>query len=208
MIKAIEVYNGFIPVNTYFYLNAKGHGFLIDPGAQSDVLSSIIDREKYVIEKILITHGHYDHIGAASELSEKYDAPIVMQCNGRKYAENPRWNLSADFGSPMTLQGVIYPEDFSDVVLSDGSLGLKLIPTPGHTEDGATYYSERDGVAFTGDTIFCNSYGRTDLYGGDETTLVTSIRRQILTLPQDTILLSGHSEPTTVKDELTRPWYK
>ena len=81
------------------------------------------------------------------------------------------------------------------------NFGVKMIHTPGHTLDGVIYYSAKDKVAFVGDTIFKNSYGRYDLPGGDMQTLFNSIRTKILTLPADTILLSGHTPPTTVDAE-------
>ena len=76
-----------------------------------------------------------------------------------------------------------------------------MIHTPGHSFDGVIYYSAKDNVAFVGDTIFKNSYGRYDLPGGDGQTLFNSIRTKILTLPEETILLSGHTDQTTVTAE-------
>ena len=92
---------------------------------------------------------------------------------------------------------------------------LHLTATPGHTEDGCSYVSEAaarrtdgDRLAFVGDTIFRGSYGATHFPGGDEPTLMQSIKTRLLTLPEDTLLLSGHSEPTTVGEERTRAWYR
>ncbi len=108
----------------------------------------------------------------------------------------------------MTLDGVTYLDDFSGITLSaNKNFGMKLIPLAGHTTDGAIYYSKKDAVAFVGDSIFLGSLGRTDFPGGDEATLYKNLREKILTLPEDTILLSGHSEPTTVGNEKFRPWF-
>ena len=156
------------------------------------------------IEKILLTHGHFDHIGAVNELQKELDIPVCMQKNGRDYALNTKWNLSDQFGLDIILNDVTYLDDYSDIILSTNpDFKLKLIPTPGHTTDGAVYYSAKDGVAFVGDSIFKMSYGRTDFYGGDEKTLMESITKKILTLPDETLLLSGHSAPTRVKFEKT-----
>ena len=81
------------------------------------------------------------------------------------------------------------------------SFSVKVIHAPGHTTDGVAYYSERDGVAFVGDIIFAGSVGRSDLPGGNTLRLLGAIRTQIFTLPDDTILLPGHGEKTTVKHE-------
>ena len=208
MIFLAEVH-GFFATNSYFYIDEKtNHGFLIDPGAQADKLLRIIDQRKFNIEKILLTHGHFDHIGAVAAIQQNLNIPVCMQKNGRDYVENPVWNLSSEFGLDMKLENVTYLEDFSEIILSTNeNFKLKLIPCAGHTTDGAIYYSEVDGVAFVGDSIFKGSFGRTDFYGGDEKTLFENIKTQILTLPDDTVLLSGHSEFTTVADEKNRAWF-
>ena len=83
-----------------------------------------------------------------------------------------------------------------------------MIPVPGHTTDGCMYYNLRDHVAFVGDSIFAGSYGRTDMPGGDTETLMKSIVREILSLPDSTALLSGHSGATTVATEKVQSWYQ
>lgn len=208
MILQKEVH-GFFATNSYFYIDDETRcGFLIDPGAQADELLKIIVRENFTIEKILLTHGHFDHIGAVPELQARLNVEVCMQKNGCAYAENPAWNLSAYFGADMTLDGVTYLDDFSEIILgANKNFGVKLIPLAGHTTDGAIYYSAKDSVAFVGDSIFLNSYGRTDFPGGDELTLYKNLKEKIFTLPEETILLSGHSEPTTVADEKNRPWF-
>lgn len=200
----------YIPTNAYFYIdNETKHGFLIDPGAQAGKLLEMIREKGFIIERILLTHGHFDHIGAVEEIRKALNIPVCMQANGRAYAENPVWNLSSQTEAPITLPDVTYLPDYSTVSLASSSAcDLTIIPVPGHTTDGAMYYTEKDGVAFVGDSIFQGSYGRTDMYGGDEATLLKNIREKILTLPPETILLSGHSAPTTVREEKTRPFYQ
>ena len=208
MILQKEVH-GFFATNSYFYIDDETrHGFLIDAGAQADELLKIIARENFTIEKILLTHGHFDHIGAVGELQAQLNVEVCMQKNGRAYTKNPAWNLSAYFGADMTLDGVTYLDDFSEIILdANKNFGVKLIPLAGHTTDGAIYYSAKDSVAFVGDSIFLNSFGRTDFPGGDELTLYKNLKEKIFTLPDETILLSGHSEPTTVAAEKNRPWF-
>lgn len=208
MILQVEVY-GALATNAYFYIDDEtSAGFLIDPGAEADKLLRVINSRGLTIEKILLTHGHFDHIGAAEEIQRELNIPICMQKNGRAYVENPVWNLSRACGLDVTLSDVTYLDDYSEIILAaNPACRLKLIPVAGHTTDGAAYYSERDGMAFVGDSIFLGSYGRTDFYGGDERTLFDNIKKKILTLPDDTVLLSGHTPPTTVCDEKTRPWF-
>lgn len=200
---------GIFETNAYFYIDDDTrHGFLIDPGAQADELLKIIGEHDWTIEKILLTHGHFDHIGAVPELQSRLNVEVCMQSNGRTYAENPVWNLSSYFGDDMTLDNVTYLADFSAITLSaNPTFGVQVIPLAGHTTDGAIYYSAADSVAFVGDSIFQGSYGRTDFPGGDEKILFDNLKSRVLTLPDDTVLLSGHSAPTTVAHEKFRPWF-
>ncbi|MBR2773647.1 MAG: MBL fold metallo-hydrolase [Selenomonadaceae bacterium] len=208
MILLKEV-RGVFATNSYFYIDDETrHGFLIDPGAQTYELLKVINERGWTIEKILLTHGHFDHIGAVPELQARLNVEVCMQGNGRDYIENPVWNLSAYFGLDMTLDAVTYLDDFSAIILTvNKNFGVQMIPLSGHTTDGAIYYSAKDSVAFVGDSIFLNSFGRTDFPGGDELTLYKNLKEKILTLPDETILLSGHSEPTTVGKEKFRPWF-
>ena len=208
MILQTEV-RGVLETNAYFYIDDDTrHGFLIDPGAQADLLMKIIGERGWTIEKILLTHGHFDHIGAVPELQARLNVEVCMQANGRDYAENPAWNLSAYFGLDMTLERVTYIDDLSAITLAaNANFGVKLIPLAGHTTDGAIYYSAKDSVAFVGDSIFLGSYGRTDFPGGDEEILFENLKARLLTLPDETILLSGHTPPTTVAAEKFRPWF-
>ena len=199
-----------IETNAYFYVDEETHhGMLIDPGADAELLLSVIKEQEFHIEKILLTHGHFDHIGAVPQLQEALQIEVCMQENGTDYAENPKWNLSSLFADAITLSAVHYLQDSSVITMESApSLRLRLIHTPGHTKDGCIYYDEAHHIAFVGDSIFKASYGRTDHYGGSKQTLMNSIKEKILALPDETILLSGHSEPTTVGEEKERPWYQ
>lgn len=202
MIFPVEVCK-YIPTFSYFYIEDESkHGFLVDPGAEPEKLWSVVQERKFHIEGILLTHGHFDHIGAVNDLQEKLACPVYMQRHGRDYAENPAWNLSESFQEPIRLKDVTYLENHAAVALKEQpAFSVELIETPGHTTDGAIYYAKKDGIAFVGDTIFQGSYGRTDLPGGDMRTLLTSIKHTVLALPDETLLLSGHSGPTTVAEE-------
>lgn len=202
MILSVEV-GYYCPVNAYFYIDDETqHGFLIDPGEEGQRLLHIIAEKNFTIEKILITHGHFDHIGAVNEIQDKLKIPVIMHAEGKIYAKNPEWNASTFMSKPIILNDVIFRKDGEKINLdANPNFGVEMIHTPGHTFDGVIYYSAKDKVAFVGDTIFKGSYGRYDLPGGDGKTLFESIRTKILTLPADTILLSGHTETTTVAAE-------
>ena len=199
----------YLPTNVYFYVDEESkHGFIIDPGAEAAKLKKVAEERGFVIEKILLTHGHFDHIAAVNELQAAWGAEVYMQENGKIYAENPAWNLSNQLGAGITLHDVNYLSDDAVITLKDKpDFQLQLRHVPGHTSDGCIYYSEQDGIAFVGDCVFRESYGRTDLPGGDEETLLSKITERILTLPEETVLLSAHSEETTVEHERNMPWY-
>lgn len=194
---------GAITTNTYFYIdNLTKHGFLIDPGAQADKLLKIITDNNWTIEKILLTHGHFDHIGAVNTLQKRLNITCITHINGKQYLTNPEYNLSAWFGSPLIVSDFQSMPEGSEFSLSTNpKLKLQMIATPGHTQDAVIYYDKDNHLTFVGDTIFKNSYGRTDIPGGNEAQLLQSITRKILTLPPDTILYSGHSAPTDVAAE-------
>ena len=202
MILPVEVF-GVIDENTYFFVDDETrHGFLIDPGAEADRLLKIAADYKITVEKILLTHGHFDHIGAVNEIQRALKIPVCMSKGGNYYAKDSAINCSAFVGEPIVLDDVTCLDDYSEIILdANKNFGVKLIPAPGHTLDGAIYYSAKEGVAFVGDTIFCGSYGRVDLPGGSERELMKTIRDKVFTLPDETILFTGHGSRTTVAAE-------
>lgn len=213
MIYVVPV-QGPILTNSYLYADdATQHAFVIDPGFEPERIVAAVRDKGLTVERVLVTHGHFDHIGAARDVAQTLGVPICAGERSRKYFRDPTYNLSRQFFPP---DGFTIPEDevtflADDAVisLSEGSLALRLVPTPGHTEDGVMYVAETEPhLAFVGDTIFRASYGATHFPGGDERTLLASIQERILTLPDDTYLLSGHSEPTTVGEEKGRSWYQ
>ncbi len=206
MILTVEVF-GIIDENAYFFIDdATKHGFLIDPGAEADRLLKIVDERKFTIEKILLTHGHFDHIGAVNEIQRALKISVCMSKGGNYYAKDPAINCSAFVGDSIVLDDVTCLPDYSEIALdANKNFSVKLIPAPGHTRDGAIYYSAKEGVAFVGDTIFCGSYGRVDLPGGSERDLMQTIKNVVFTLPDETILYTGHGSATTVAAE--KMWY-
>ena len=146
----------YITTNAYIYAdNETKHGFLIDPGAQAGKLLELIREKGLTIEAILLTHGHFDHIGAVNELQAVLQIPVYMGEKGMLYAENPVWNLSSQTEDPIVLKDVTYLADHAVIALKEKpSFQLELLDLPGHTADGVIYYTKEDGAAFVGDSIF------------------------------------------------------
>ena len=192
-----------ITTNAYFYIDERSkHGFLLDPGAEADKLLQIITENDWKIEKILLTHGHFDHIGAVQKLHQELSIPYYIHIAGERYLTDPAMNLSAFFGSNITIREAEYLDDNEIISLEAApDTNLQVIHCPGHTADSVMYYDKQKEIAFVGDTIFRHSIGRTDLPGGNETALWRSIRQKIFTLPRQTLLYSGHSPQTSVGEE-------
>lgn len=209
MIKTLTV--GMIQERTYFLIdeNTK-HCFVIDPGDEAKKILDIIERENLVVEKILITHGHYDHIGAAKEIKDVTGCKIIAHKEGKRYLEDPVWNLSAKIGrTPITLQADIYVEDGDTITMeANKEVQLKVIFVPGHSADGVAYYYEKEKALLAGDILFNGSVGRTDNLGGDMNQLLYGIKTKLFTLPEDTYVYPGHGMPTTIKKEkATNPFF-
>lgn len=202
MIKELTV-QGVYSENCYFYIDEVSKaGFIIDPGAQAGVIYDVVRRNGWKIEKILLTHGHFDHTGAAELLREKLVAPIYIYPSDARYLTDPYLNLSAGTGEPITVAHYEELYDGEVIRLKENSgFYLKVIHTPGHTPGSVTYYSPAEEAAFVGDTLYNHGPGLTQFPGGNPRELEESIGNRILTLPDNTILLSGHSSPITVREE-------
>ena len=205
MIECMTV-GDMIPTNAFFYIDDEtNHGFLIDAGSDGALLAEHAETKGWTIERLLLTHCHFDHIGGAAEFSTRTGAPIYAAEDSPRYYSDPSWNLSLWGGGKITLSDVTTFADREVITLAaNPDFALEVRYTPGHTTDSCIFYSARDGVAFVGDTIFRASIGRTDFPGGDERTLWDSIAREVFPLPPETILYSGHTEPTTVGAEMAR----
>lgn len=172
---------------------------LIDPADEAQRVEAKIKKSGLVPVAILLTHGHYDHIGAVEKLKETYGILCYAHEAEAEVLENPAFNLTLYHGSGYAL----YP----DRLLRDGeTLGLggfqvRVIHTPGHTKGGACYQIEGEHVVFCGDTVFQASVGRTDLPTGNMSQLVRSVRSLLKDLPDDTVLCPGHGEETTIAYE-------
>lgn len=202
MVRELQV-QGVFAENTYFYIDDHTKsGFLIDPGAQAGLIYDTIVRNGWTIEKILLTHGHFDHIGAAELLRDRLVAPIYIYPDDAPYLTDPYLNLSGNSGRPITVAHYEELTDGETIRLKANSgFYLKVIHTPGHTPGSVTYYSPSEGVAFVGDLLYQHGPGLTHFPGGNRRVLEESIVNKILTLPDDTVLLSGHSSPITVAEE-------
>jgi len=168
------------------------------------------DNAPYILQKcqelgltpvaILLTHGHFDHILAVQELRNACGCKIYVGAQEDRLLKNATLNLSGGMGSRKLAVA-------ADVLVRDGEVlelagyDWRVMETPGHTEGSVCYLIESEGVLISGDTLFAESLGRTDLPTGSSAKIVASILEKLLVLPEDTFVYPGHGDPTTVGHE-------
>ncbi len=189
---------GPLEVNCYVVVDEiTKTGIVIDPGDEPDRIIGIINENKLKIDSIVCTHAHFDHIGAAGDVKKATGARILLN------------KKDLDLYKAAKDQAVIWGFDISDIPEPDGyldegdrinagNLTFEVLYTPGHSPGGICLYG--NGVLFSGDTIFQGSVGRTDFHGGDLAALKKSFKR-LLSLDDNTKVLSGHGPETTIARE-------
>ena len=186
--------------NVYFYYDGDTKtGIVIDPGGEPNRLCRFIADNGLKIEGILLTHGHFDHILAVGEVKEATGAPVACHAAEDGMLRSARLNYSADVRKDKEIEADILFNDGD--VFEFGGHKIKVIHTPGHTPGGVSYYAGESGFLFSGDTLFYDSVGRTDLAGGDTATLKSSIKDKLFTLPEETAVYPGHGDSTTIAHE-------
>ncbi|OOB80258.1 MAG: hypothetical protein BEN19_05900 [Epulopiscium sp. Nuni2H_MBin003] len=182
---------------------------MIDPGDEAERLISYIQKEEINLRAILITHAHFDHIGAVEAIKEQTGAEIIAHRNGKKTLLDPNFNLSCMTQTPISFEADRYVDDKEMINLESMGLTFEVIFVPGHTMDGVAYYSKQLSAVFVGDIIFKNGVGRSDLPGGNAQQLIAGIQDKICTLPTETTIYPGHGFTTNVADEIqNNPYIK
>lgn len=191
---------GMYMTNCYFIFDKETKNTLvIDPADSGDYIFGELTKKGLSVKAILLTHGHFDHIYGVKELKEKAGVLVYSHENEKNLLSNPDINCSKSFGR----LAIVTP----DVFLKDGEetdiagITFKTIFTPGHTEGSTCFYFENEGILFSGDTLFCDSVGRTDLPTGSMSTLVRSIKEKLMILPDEVRVFPGHGESTSIGHE-------
>ncbi len=191
---------GPIAVNCYVVAcETTKRAAVIDPGDDEGEILTVIKNNNYNVTHILLTHGHVDHIAAVAEIKKATGAEINMRRDDLVLVENS--GIQADmFGLRPAGDFTIDKYIQDEAQIKVGNLIITAISTPGHSPGGVCYLTEN--CLFSGDTLFADSIGRTDLPGGSYELLLSSIRNKLLTLPPETIVYPGHGPATTIAREI------
>ncbi len=205
-----EIYTGPLFVKTWAMPLNEKTVLLVDPGGTDKDLIDYLNAKKPERLEIMLTHGHFDHVGGIPELFLKYPESSIWihPADAHYLGASAKESHIACF-KPIRAERYItaLKYDFPDPTgfLNDGDVvnGFTVIHTPGHTEGSVCFWKKDEGFAFVGDTLFFRSYGRTDLIGGSEEKMRTSLKK-LMTLPDETVAYPGHGSNTTIGAERSR----
>ncbi len=192
---------GPIQTNCYILGNDASHeAILVDPGDEADVILSFLKEKQVKPIAILLTHGHHDHILAINAIKEAYpEIEVIISAQEKTLVDDPYLNSSNGRFAHYYYEPTRYIEGGD--ILNFFGMEFYVIETPGHTAGSVCYYLATARILFAGDTIFFESYGRTDLPTGDAKEMQHSLYSVLTTLPDEVVILPGHGPNTTVQHE-------
>ena len=200
MIKVNYRALGMLSTNCYVVENPDSQKVLIvDPGDSPLEIERQIDEIDGDPEAILLTHGHFDHMLAADALRKKYHIPVYVHEKEQHLLGDPKENLSGLWSKPYTMQADKTVKEGDVLHLAD--FEIHVLATPGHTAGGVCYYIPAAKTLFSGDTLFCESYGRYDSPTSSGRELTASVKRLLKELPGDVTVYPGHNDETTIEHE-------
>lgn len=201
-MKLLHYVVGPVQTNCYILFNeATREALIVDPGASGKELAGVLLEEGLELRAVLLTHGHFDHAGGIRALLDtaKVTVPIYALSREKNTLEDTELNASWMMGKSQIFHADHYMEDKDTLSLLGKT--ISILATPGHTIGGCCYYLPEEKLVFTGDSLFAGSVGRTDFKLGSHEDLILSIREKLLPLPEETIVLPGHGESSTIGRE-------
>jgi len=186
---------GQLQTNGYI-ISENGQAVLVDPGAEADRIIHFLTEQDLTPLAILLTHAHFDHIGAVDALRSQYRIPVYVHPAERKWLMDPKLNSSSYFPlKDIKVKPAYATFELGKMKIADFT--FEVIHTPGHSPGGVTFVFEKQSSLISGDCLFRGGIGRTDLIGGDQQTLLESIRK-LYQFPDHYNVLSGHGPKTTI----------
>lgn len=191
---------GELQTNCYFIINENTkEAIIIDPAAQADDIMKQLESDNLTPVAILLTHGHFDHIMAVNHLVQEYAIPVYASEEEKELLASSRLNCSIMMGHGYVTEMTQGLQDQDEIVLAN--IPIKVIHTPGHTIGGTCYYLSKEAVLFSGDTLFYESIGRTDLPTGNSSQLLKSVNEKLMVLPDNIKVYPGHGTATSIGNE-------
>ncbi len=191
---------GVCQTNCYFvYREGSSKVIFIDPADYGDQIFQAMKNNGFEVAAILLTHGHFDHIWGCSRLRQLTSAPVYAYEGEEDVLLSSDLNVSAGAGRACTVKANTLLKDGEEVTIE--GITFKLIATPGHTQGSCCYYFEEANMLISGDTLFEESVGRTDLPTGSMSTLVRSVKDKLFELSDDVVVYPGHGDSTTIGHE-------
>lgn len=202
MLKVTYFPLGPVQTNCYLIQDEKNNCLIIDPGEEGKHIITHIEQQQLRPAAILLTHGHFDHIGAVDDVRDHFKVPVYIHESEADTLTSPEANGSTRYpGLPLVQNRAADHFITAEGPMEVGPFSFEARHTPGHSPGSVTFVFKDDGFAVVGDTLFQGSIGRTDLPGGNMETLLTSIHTQLLSLEEDVIIYPGHGPATTPKQE-------
>lgn len=196
-MKVTKLVLGMVQTNCYLVIDeVTKEALIIDPADHAKSIADKVEKEGLNPKGILLTHGHFDHILAVTELAALYHIPVCAGVDEAELLEDPSLNASVRFHRSCEINADILLKDGDTIELGSGK--CTVIATPGHTIGGVCYYFHKEGILFSGDTLFFESIGRTDLPTGNSTILEHSIRERLFTLGDEVLVYPGHGPKTSI----------
>jgi hydroxyacylglutathione hydrolase len=191
---------GVVQTNCYIVSNEKtSEAILIDPADNAENIKNTLKEQNLNPVAILLTHGHFDHMMAAPELSAHYKIDIYVSENEKDLIRDPKMNAAFLIRNNLTVIPNKYFHHNESLTFIDKN--IRVIHTPGHTAGSTCFYFEDEGVLISGDTLFYESIGRTDLPTGNSSEILKSIQENLLWLPDEVVVYPGHGDKTTIGHE-------
>ena len=204
MLKTEFIVSGEFQENCYVvYDDISKKAIIIDPGQDGKKVIDKIEKFKLKPELLINTHGHFDHTFSDDIIRQKYNIPLAIHKGDTEMLSDANKNFSTMIGAPTIINEaeIIFDKEETK---ETSFCKYSVIHTPGHSKGSVCIII--DNILFAGDTVFKNSIGRTDLYGGNYNELILSLQK-IKKLPQDTIICPGHGPVTTLKNEMKNNMY-
>lgn len=194
---------GPLQTNCYVLYDSHKNAVIFDPGGDAHILKSWLNENKLIPVAILLTHAHFDHIGAVSDIRQSYDIDVYLHEKEKNWLTDSNKNGSALFMGNSSITSEQADHHFNrEGDLSIGTFSFEMYETPGHSPGSVSFYHSESDTIFSGDVLFSGSIGRTDLPGGDHQTLLNSIHDKLLELPENTQVACGHGPVTTIGTEM------